>query len=101
MHLRYNDSKGSTAGYHLWQVTKEISKAEIGYDLAKASWGKGLMSEALIPIIEFGFTTMKLDFIEATVDPANVKSITLLKRFGFERDREVKNKELTFILRLC
>ncbi|KZE44168.1 GCN5 family acetyltransferase [Brevibacillus parabrevis] len=87
-----------TAGFHLWQVTKEFSKAEIGYDLAREYWGVGLMQEALIPIIDFGFTTMKLDLIEATVDPSNLRSIRLLNRLGFQKQGELKDNLVYFIL---
>lgn len=88
-----------TAGFHLWQATNEMSKAEIGYDLAREYWGAGFMQEALIPIIDFGFTNMKLDLIEATVDPANLRSIRLLERLGFQKQREGKDNLVYFILR--
>ncbi|TKI55143.1 GNAT family N-acetyltransferase [Brevibacillus antibioticus] len=89
-----------TAGFHLWQVTKEFSKAEIGYDLAKEYWGIGLMQEAVIPIIDFGFTTMKLDLIEATVDPANLRSTRLLNRLGFQKQKELKDNLVYSKIRL-
>lgn len=87
-----------TAGYHLWQVTKDFSKAELGFDLAREYWGVGLMQESLIPIIDFGFTKMNLDFIEATVDPANLRSIRLLNRLGFQKQKELKDNLLYFLL---
>jgi ribosomal-protein-alanine N-acetyltransferase len=57
---------------------------EIGYDLAKAYWGKGLMREALGEVIRFGFEDLGLKEIEALTMPANERSIDLLKKFGFE-----------------
>ena len=87
-----------TAGYHLWQVTEDFSKAEIGYDLAREYWGVGLMHESLIPIIDFGFTKMKLDFIEATVNPANFRSIRMLDRLGFQKQKELNDNLLYFVL---
>ena len=45
--------------------------AEIGYDLAKEYWGKGLMTEALEVFIRFGFEVMNLNRIEATTNVRN------------------------------
>ncbi|MNL83261.1 hypothetical protein D3C87_2108630 [compost metagenome] len=47
------------------------------------------MTEAVQPVLRFGFNDMKLAMIEATVDPANDKSIRLLKRLGFHRKNEL------------
>lgn len=54
-----------TCGFHCWSQGTP-AKAEIGFDLAKNDWGHGCMREALQPVIEFGFTAMKLNLIEAT-----------------------------------
>lgn len=77
-----------TCGYHCW-VTGEPSKAEIGYDLSSAWWGQGLMTEAITPVIRVGFELMGLELIEATADPANVRSARLLERLGFQRKEEL------------
>lgn len=74
-----------TCGYHCWEQG-EFSKAEIGYDLAKSYWGKGFMSEAIGPILDFGFEQMGLSMVEAEVEKANARSITLLKKLGFTLD---------------
>jgi ribosomal-protein-alanine N-acetyltransferase len=70
-----------TCGYHCW--LKGEASAEIGYDLGKAHWGRGLMQEALRPVISFGFETMNLKRIDADVDPANDRSVRLLRRLAF------------------
>lgn len=35
-----------TCGFHCW-VQGELARAEIGFDLAREYWGRGLMQEAL------------------------------------------------------
>ena len=60
--------------------------AEIGYDLAKAQWGKGLMTEALEAMIEYGFNELGLEKIQADTLSNNSRSINLLKRLGFQLD---------------
>ncbi len=74
-----------TCGYHRWRKG-DINTAEIGYDLAPAYWGQGIMQEALQAIINFGFTEMGLVIIEAEVEPDNGRSINLLKKLGFYAD---------------
>jgi [ribosomal protein S5]-alanine N-acetyltransferase len=72
-------------GYHNWQP--EHRRAEIGYDLAKDEFKrKGFMSEALIAVIEYGFTNMELNRIEACVSPKNIASLKLLEKFNFIRE---------------
>ncbi len=70
----------------LWRIIKEHHRAEIGYTLLPAHWAKGLMSEVLQSIIDFGFRSMKLHSIEANVNPSNAASIRLLEKLGFERE---------------
>ena len=61
----------------------EQSEAEIGCLLARADWGKGLMTEALKRIIQFGATELGLQTIVAEIDPANQRSLALFDRLGF------------------
>ncbi len=88
-----------TCGFHCWR-TGENPCAEIGYDLEKRCWGQGLMREALSVVIGYGFRSMGLARIEACVDPANLRSMSLLKRLGFERGKQLRDGEIChFLLR--
>lgn len=62
------------------------SCAEIGYDLAKAHWGEGLMSEALRELIDYVFECLGLQEIKADTLSHNTRSANLLKRLGFQLD---------------
>lgn len=73
-----------TCGYHQWH--KNHHRAEIGYDLEKASWQQGLMSEALEAVLGFGFEKISINRIEAMVHPENEKSIRLLVKLGFQKE---------------
>ncbi|REE83880.1 ribosomal-protein-alanine N-acetyltransferase [Paenibacillus taihuensis] len=86
-----------TCGFHCW-VQGEKSRAEIGFDLAVAHWGRGFMREALQPVLAFGFNRMGLDLIEATVEQGNERSIGLLKRFQFEREIELRDGLIYYCL---
>ncbi|MEO2205209.1 GNAT family N-acetyltransferase [Paenibacillus pabuli] len=86
-----------TCGFHCW-VQGEQPRAEIGFDLAREYWGRGLMQEALKPVIDFGFKEMGLNFIEATVEKDNEKSISLLRKLDFERETELRDQLIYFFL---
>lgn len=58
-------------------------QAEIGYELAREHWRKGLMTEALSVIIQWGFAQLDLNRIEALVMLENTASIQLLKKLDF------------------
>ncbi|PAX51540.1 GNAT family N-acetyltransferase [Brunnivagina elsteri] len=70
-----------TCGYRFWG--KPLFCAEIGYELTKAYWREGIMSEALAAIIEFAFENTELNRIEATVMLENIASMALLEKLGF------------------
>lgn len=59
-------------------------RAEIGYALSYDYWGKGIATEATKAVIELGFTQMKLNRIEATVDPDNIGSIHVIEKIGMK-----------------
>ncbi|HEU5483495.1 MAG TPA: GNAT family N-acetyltransferase [Microlunatus sp.] len=61
-------------------------RAEVGYDLARDLWGRGLAREALRSVVEFGFTRMDLHRVEAATIADNHASVRLLERCGFVRE---------------
>jgi len=73
-----------TCGFNSW--VKKSSRGEIGYELGRTYWGNGYASEALSEIIEYGFNVMELNRIEAFTVPEAVRSINLLKKFGFKKE---------------
>ncbi len=66
-----------------WNIEPAKDKAEVGYELLPQWQGKGLMQEALLKVIEFGFNTLGIRTIVADPKPANLRSINLLDRCGF------------------
>jgi ribosomal-protein-alanine N-acetyltransferase len=75
---------------HLWKIDPEHHRAEIGYMLNTREHRKGYMQEAILPVIRFGFSNLKLHSIEACVNPANQASIALLEKNGFVREAYFK-----------
>lgn len=71
----------------------ENGKAEIGYDIAKSFWGRGYATEAISSLIEHGFSSLKLNRIEARVDPRNVNSMKLLQKLNFTFEGTLRQYE--------
>jgi ribosomal-protein-alanine N-acetyltransferase len=76
----------------LWNLDKENSRAEIGYELLPGYQGKGLMQEALSKIIEYGFQTLKFKTITAYPNSANERSIRILEKNNFKRDKALETE---------
>jgi ribosomal-protein-alanine N-acetyltransferase len=82
--LRQSNLVVGAVEFHHWN--RYHHKAEIGYSLAHAYWGRGIASEALQAIFSFGFDRMELHRIEANTIADNFPSVRLLERLGFQRE---------------
>ena len=78
----------------LWCIDKENHRGEIGYMIEPALQGMGLMHEALVAIICYGFYTIKLHSMEAKIDPRNTASAKLLNKAGFVQEAYFKESYL-------
>ena len=70
----------------LFNLNLDNGRAELGYAMGSAYWGKGYMHEALQALLSHAFDVMKLRRLEADVDPRNAGSIRTLERLGFQRE---------------
>ena len=61
----------------------EHRHAELGYDIARRWWGRGLTPEAAGAVIRYGFSVLGLHRIEAGVLPENDASVRVLQKLGF------------------
>jgi ribosomal-protein-alanine N-acetyltransferase len=59
---------------------------QIGYWMGVNHAGKGLMHEAVLLVVGFGFETLRLHRIEAACIPDNQRSIRVLEKAGFRRE---------------
>ncbi len=60
------------------------NKGEIGYTLSRLYWNRGIMTEAVKKVLEYGFEKMELDEIEANTIVANEQSARVLKKAGMK-----------------
>ena len=84
--LALRDSNTMIGTTTLFNLSLDNGRAEIGYALARAYWGKGYMNEALQALLSHAFEVMQLRRLEADVDPRNSASIRTLERLGFQRE---------------
>lgn len=66
-----------------WNIAPDGTRAEIGYMLSPEFQGMGIMKESIEPVIDYGFTTMKLTCIVAVFHPKNIRSLKLLEKQKF------------------
>jgi ribosomal-protein-alanine N-acetyltransferase len=69
-----------------WHIEWENCKAEIGYEMLPEYQGKGLMTEAVKKVIEFGFEELKFKTVTAEPKENNERSIRLLEKLDFKLD---------------
>jgi len=55
---------------------------ELGWTLARESWGKGYATEGARRALEYAFTEVRRDHVISCIAPANVNSIKVAERLG-------------------
>lgn len=68
-------------------------RCEIGCGLVSSEWNKGFMTEALEPIIEYGFEVFNFNRIEAYIISGNSASVKLFRKLGFIHEGVVRERE--------
>jgi ribosomal-protein-alanine N-acetyltransferase len=74
----------------LWRIVKEHYRAEIGYLLHPDQQRKGLTYEAMVAVLDYGFSVLRLHSVEANINPANIASARLLEKCGFVQEAHFK-----------
>lgn len=86
----YNDQPELIGTICFWNFSDNHTIAEVGYGLSPEFQNKGIMTEVLQRIIDFGFNELKLAKIEAFTHTKNENSRKLLEKCGlqFIQDRK-------------
>jgi ribosomal-protein-alanine N-acetyltransferase len=90
----------------LWNIDVPKQTVEIGYELIPGYQGKGLMSEAIKSVINYGLEEMKAETTTAFPSADNINSIRILENNGFklsdgryENSHETVENILTYLLK--
>jgi ribosomal-protein-alanine N-acetyltransferase len=76
-----------------YRIKPEHFRAEVGYMLLPEFHGKGIISEAIKEVVNYGFNEMKLHSIEAIIDPENFGSARVLEKNNFVKEAHLKENE--------
>ena len=86
--LKSDDKLIGTIGFY--RMAKEHGRAEVGYMLHTNFHKKGIMQEALMVALDYGFKHMNAHSIGAVIDPRNAASENILIRNGFVKEAHFK-----------
>jgi len=81
-----HDSGVLIGGADLRIVSPRDRRAEIGYGLARAYWGRGYATEAAGLLVRFGFERLGLVRIQALCAVDNERSARTLERLGMRQE---------------
>jgi RimJ/RimL family protein N-acetyltransferase len=84
---------GVFVGHAEIKPTEVVGGHEVVYALAPAAWGAGLGTELVEAVVAYGFATLALTEVHATVAAPNTASLRLLGRIGFEHVRDVSEDD--------
>ncbi|MCM3782762.1 GNAT family N-acetyltransferase [Neobacillus mesonae] len=71
-------------------ITLSGSNAEIGYSIHPDYWGKGYATEAAKKLLYLGFKVHNVHRIYATCRPANIGSMTVMKKLGMTKEGQLR-----------
>tara|TARA_R110002020_G_scaffold17804_10_gene63128 strand:+ start:3891 stop:4421 length:531 start_codon:yes stop_codon:yes gene_type:complete len=82
----------------LFDISAELKKCEIGYELLTEYQGKGIMRETVKKIIEYSTQTLGLKTIDAYTHKDNQSSTNLLKELKFKSTDRIDDTNSNLIL---
>lgn len=88
--LKGEDRVIGSCGFHHFDTG--FHRSETGYELRRAFWGQGVMTEAVSAILTCGFDLLGLHRVEAIIDMANARSRGLLLKLGFTYEGNLRQR---------
>lgn len=67
-------------------IEKSNDNSEIGYILHPDFWGRGIATQAVEQILDYGFKELKLNIISATTDKRNTGSEKVMQKVGMTKE---------------
>ncbi len=76
----------------IWNMDSLQESGELGFGMTPDCQGQGLMKEALLRVVEYGFKVIGLKVLEAYTEENNVGAIRLLEKCGFMETNRVDDE---------
>lgn len=89
--LKGDDKMIGVIGHY--RIKPEHYRAEVGYMILPEYHGKGITTEAVQCVVDYGFNRMQLHSIEGVIDPENGASEKVLQKCGFVKEAHFKENE--------
>ncbi|WUS97910.1 GNAT family N-acetyltransferase [Streptomyces sp. NBC_00708] len=84
---------GRMIGHAEIKPSKAVEGHELIYALAHEAWGQGLGTELARRIVAYGFETLDLEQVYATVAEPNAASLAALRKVGFQHVRDITEED--------
>ncbi|MFB6819883.1 GNAT family N-acetyltransferase [Streptomyces sp. NPDC056347] len=91
---------GRYVGHAEIKQSASVGGQEIVYALVATAWGRGFGTEIARALTRYGFDTLGLPEVHATVAAGNTASLTLLDRIGYRHVRDITEDDgsITWVL---
>ena len=106
--------RSAACGFCLWKLSEKASRSligfcglqhlsrtgeiEIGWWLAKSSWGKGLAAEAGRAVLHHAFEGVCLRRVVAIAQPPNRASLRVMQKLGMKYERDLLREGIQVVL---
>ena len=88
----WNENRKAIGTIGFMWMQQENRSAEVGYSLSRRYWNQGYMSEALRAIVDFGFTKLSLNRIEAQHECDNPASGHVMRNAGMLHEGALRQR---------
>jgi ribosomal-protein-alanine N-acetyltransferase len=78
--------------FNLYAFSESNRRCDVGYALNRAHWGQGYLGEAMTAALDYAFTELDLNRVEADIDPRNEASAKLLERKSFQKEGYLRER---------
>lgn len=76
-----------------YRIRPEHSRCELGYMLLPQFHNKGIITEVIDVVLNYGFYEMNMHSIEAIIDPRNLASARVLVKNNFKKEAHLVENE--------
>lgn len=90
--IEHKQAKKVIGSISIWNFNFDQKSGELGYGIIPDYQNKGLMKEALLSVIQYGFKELVLNAIEAYTEENNISSIKLLEKCQFNAVNKVSEE---------
>jgi ribosomal-protein-alanine N-acetyltransferase len=89
--LEYRNDARVIGRVQLSDWSRRHSHAELSYALRREYWGQGLMTEAVVKAVEYGWEELRLHRLSAVVRPDNLASVRILENLGMKHEGRMRH----------